>query len=96
MPGSTVQTMPGASLSPRHAAEAGRLVDLEPDAVTGAVAELLAVAGRRDHGARGRVDVVAAVGAGAHGGKAGELGLEHDVVEAAVLLRRRGRRRRSA
>jgi len=62
-------------------------VDLETDAVAGAVAEAFAVAGRRDHGARGRVDVVTAVRAGTYGGHAGELRLEDDVVDPPVRPR---------
>ena len=50
--------------------------------------KLLAVARRRDDGARGGVDVAAPVSAGAHGGEAGELRLEDDVVDAAQLVRR--------
>ena len=77
--------MPASSRSPRVRPSDGGLVDLEADAVSRAVPEALAVAGRLDHGARRRVDVVAAVSAGAHGGEAGELRLEDDVVDAAQL-----------
>ena len=67
--------------------ERRRLVYLEADAVTGAVTEALAVAGRDDDGARGLVDVTAPVGTGTHGGQTGELRLENGLVDGA--LRRR-------
>ena len=57
-------TLPAASIVLGALREPRRLVDLEPDAVAEAVAEVLAVAGGLDHRARDGVDLAAA-GAGA-------------------------------
>ena len=63
-------------------------MDLEAHAVAGAVAEVVAVAARGDDAAAGGVDVVAAVGAAAHGRESGHLGGVDQGVHLAQLRRR--------
>ena len=57
MPGSTVTTLPATSARLRRARQPRRLVDLQPDAVAEAVAEVLGVPGGGDQVARDRVDL---------------------------------------
>ena len=71
----------------------GRLVDLHAHAVTQAVAEVLALAGRLDHRPGGGVDLAAA-GAGPDGLQTGQLGREDQLVDLARLGARARRRRR--
>ena len=111
MPGSTVTTMPAASGSPCTPAQSRRLVDLETDAVTGAVTEVRRRSRPRSITSRAAASTSRPFDAGAHGRQTGTLRLQHDVVDeppfvadiaggegarnVAAVARRRARRCRS-